>query len=153
MRLSTKGRYSARTMLDLALHFGEGPVLVKDISERQRISRGYLQQLFIPLRSAGLVKSTRGASGGFTLARPPSEIWLTEIMQVTEGSTAPVPCVDEPGLCTQSNECTTREVWVEMKRACDSLLDSITLQDLVDRHRKRCAGYSEELESERRIGF
>ena len=144
MRLSTKGRYSARAMLDLALHFGEGPVLVKDISERQGISRGYLEQLFIPLRSAGLVRSTRGASGGFTLARPPSEIWLTEIMQVTEGSTAPVPCVDEPGLCTQSNECTTREVWVEMKRACDSLLDSITLQDLVDRHRKRCAEYAEE---------
>ena len=138
MRLSTKGRYSARAMLDLALHFGEGPVLVKDISERQGISRGYLEQLFIPLRSAGLVRSTRGASGGFTLARPPSEIWLTEIMEVAEGSTAPVPCVDEPGLCTQSNECTTREVWVEMKRACDSLLDSITLQDLVDRHRKRC---------------
>ena len=137
MRLSTKGRYSARAMLDLALHFGEGPVLVKDISERQSISRGYLEQLFIPLRSAGLVASTRGASGGFTLARPPSEIWLTEIMQVTEGSTAPVPCVDDPGLCTQSNECITREVWVEMKRACDSLLDSITLQDLVDRHRKR----------------
>ena len=144
MRLSTKGRYSARAMLDLALHFGEGPVLVKDISERQRISRGYLEQLFIPLRSAGLVKSTRGASGGFTLARPPSEIWLTEIMQVTEGSTAPVPCVDEPELCTQSNECTTREVWVEMKRACDSLLDSIALQDLVDRHRKRCTEYAEE---------
>ena len=144
MRLSTKGRYSARAMLDLALHFGEGPVLVKDISERQRISRGYLEQLFIPLRSAGLVKSTRGASGGFTLARPSSEIWLTEIMQVTEGSTAPVPCVDEPGLCTQSNECTTREVWVEMKRACDSLLGSITLQDLVDRHRKRCTEYEEE---------
>ena len=131
-------------MLDLALHFGEGPILVKDISERQRISRGYLEQLFIPLRSAGLVKSTRGASGGFTLARPPSEIWLTEIMQVTEGSTAPVPCVDEPELCTQSNECTTREVWVEMKRACDSLLDSITLQDLVERHRKRCTEYEEE---------
>lgn len=153
MRLSTKGRYSARTMLDLALHLGEGPVLVKDISERQSISRGYLEQLFIPLRSAGLVKSARGASGGFTLARPPSEIWLTEIMEVTEGSTAPVPCVDEPGFCTQSNECTTREVWVEMKRACDSLLDSITLQDLVDRHRKRCTEYAEEQKSERRIGF
>ena len=144
MRLSTKGRYSLRTMLDLALHFGDGPVLVKDISKRQRISRGYLQQLFIPLRSAGLVKSTRGASGGFTLARPPSEIRLTEIMEVAEGSTTPVPCVDEPGLCTKSNECTTREVWVEMKRACDNLLDSITLQDLVERHRKRYTEYAEE---------
>ena len=136
MKLSTKVRYSVRALLDLALCSGDGPVLVKDISKRQEISRGYLEQLFIPLRSAGLVKSTRGASGGFTLARPPSEIRLTEIMEVTEGSTAPVPCVDEPGLCTQSNECTTRAVWVEMKRACDSLLDSITLQDLADRHRK-----------------
>jgi Rrf2 family cysteine metabolism transcriptional repressor len=136
MRLSTKGRYSLRTMLDLALHFGDGPVLVKDISKRQRISRGYLQQLLIPLKSAGLVKSIRGASGGFTLARPPSEIRLSEIMQVAEGSTAPVPCVNEPGFCTQSSECTTREVWVEMKRACDSLLDSITLQDMAHRHRK-----------------
>ena len=136
MKLSTRGRYSLRTMLDLALHFGDGPVLVKDISKRQKISRGYLQQLFIPLRSAGLVNSTRGASGGFTLARPPSEIRLAEIMQVTEGSTAPVPCVDEPEFCAQSSECTTREVWVEMKRAYDSLLDSITLQDLAHRHRK-----------------
>jgi Rrf2 family cysteine metabolism transcriptional repressor len=153
MKLSTKGRYSVRALLDLALCFGEGPVLVKDISKRQGISRGYLEQLFIPLRSAGLVKSTRGASGGFTLARPPSEIRLTEIMEATEGSTAPVPCVDEPGFCTQSNQCTTRGVWVEMKRACESLLDSITLQDLVDRHRKNSTEYEEEKESEGRIGF
>ena len=139
MKLSTKGRYSTRAMLDLALQFGKGPVLIRDISKRQRISKGYLEQLFIPLRSAGLVRGIRGASGGFTLARPPAEIRLSDIMQATEGSTAPAVCVDEGNLCAQSSQCVTRDVWSEIKRACDKVLESMTLQDLVERHRKKCA--------------
>jgi Rrf2 family cysteine metabolism transcriptional repressor len=143
MKLSTKGRYSARAMLDLALHFGEGPVLVKDISTRQGISKGYLEQLFIPLRSAGLVKSTRGASGGFTLSRSPAEIRLSEIIKATEGSTAPAACVDEGNLCKQSEQCITRDVWLRIKRACDEVLDSMSLQDLVDRHGEKCSNFTE----------
>lgn len=139
MRLSTKGSYSARAMVDLALHGGERPVLIKNISERQKISKGYLEQLFIPLRAAGLVRGIRGAGGGFSLARPPSEIKLSEIIQATEGSTAPVACVDDRRLCQQSDICMIRDVWVEMKRACDDVLESFTLQDLVERKRVKDA--------------
>jgi Rrf2 family cysteine metabolism transcriptional repressor len=128
-----------RAMLDLALNFGEDPVLIKDISFRQGISRGYLEQLFIPLREAGLVQGIRGARGGFILSRLPMEIRLSEIIQATEGSIAPLACVDEPRLCPKSGECITRDVWVEMKRACDHVLESLTLQDLIERSRKKTA--------------
>jgi len=139
MKISTRGRYSTRAMLDLALHFGKGPVLIRDISKRQRISKGYLEQLFIPLRSAGLVRGLRGASGGFTLARPPTEIRLSEIIRATEGSSAPAVCVDEGNPCAQSRECVTRDVWSEIKRACDNVLESKTLQDLVEKQRAKSA--------------
>ena len=129
-----------RAMLDLALNFGRDPVLTKDISARQGISKGYLEQLFIPLRVAGLVRGIRGARGGFTLSRPPKEISLSEIIQATEGSTAPVACVDEPRLCRKSGECITRDVWIEMKRACDNVLEAFTLQDLIERSRKKPTG-------------
>jgi len=144
MKISTRGRYSTRAMIDLALHFGKGPVLLADISRRQRISKGYLEQLFIPLRSAGLVRGIRGASGGFTLARPPAEIRLSEIIHSTEGSTAPAVCVEEGNLCVQSSECITRDLWAELKRACDKVLESKTLQDLVEKHRAKSAESNKE---------
>jgi len=137
VKLSTKGSYSVRAMLDLALNFGGDPVLIKDISSRQEISKGYLEQLFIPLRVAGLVRGIRGSRGGFMLSRPPKEIRLSEIIQATEGSIAPVACVDEPRLCRKSGECITRDVWVEMKSACDHVLEALTLQDLIDLGRKK----------------
>ena len=137
MKLSAKGRYSTRAMLDLALHFDEGPILIKDISQRQQISERYLEQLFIPLRIAGLVRGIRGARGGFTLAKPPAEISLSEIIKVTEGLTAPAECIDEPRLCSQGGVCVTRNVWAEMKRAINKVLESTTLQDLVEQQRER----------------
>lgn len=137
MKLSTKGRYSTRAMFDLALHFNEGPILIKDIAQRQGISERYLEQLFIPLRIAGLVLGIRGARGGFTLSKSPSEIRLSEIIQATEGSTAPVECVDQPWLCPQSGVCVTWKIWAEMKKASDKILESITLQDLVKQERRR----------------
>ena len=134
MKLSTKGRYATRAMLDLALHLGEGPVLVKDIARRQDVSDRYLEQILIPLKTGGLVRVTRGARGGFTLAKPPSEIKLLEIIRLVEGPTTPVDCVNDSSTCARSNECVTRTVWVELKRAIDNVLGSTTLQDLVDRH-------------------
>ena len=134
MKLSTKGRYATRAMLDLAVHFGQGPIPIKDISVRQQISARYLEQLFIRLRKAGLVRSFRGLRGGFTLAKPPSEIPLSEIIQVAEGSVAPVRCVDDPKLCRQSDVCITRSIWAEIGRATNKVLESITLQDLVLGH-------------------
>ena len=136
MRLSTKGRYATRAMLDLAIHSGEGPVLIRDISKRQTISRQYLEQLFIPLRAAGLVRATRGARGGFTLAKLPSQIKLSEIIQVMEGPSSPVECVDDTRICSRSDLCVTREIWAKMKEAIDKVLEFTTLQDLVERQKE-----------------
>ncbi len=132
MRISTKGRYGIRAMLDLALHYGEGSVLVKDIARRQQISGPYLEHLLISLKVAGMVRSTRGTRGGFTLAKPSSQIRLSEIIQVMEGSMAPAECVDDPEVCSHVDLCVTHDVWVELKRAVSGVLGSITLQDLVE---------------------
>ncbi|MBT9159007.1 MAG: RrF2 family transcriptional regulator [Dehalococcoidia bacterium] len=137
MRLSTKAQYGTRAMLDLAIRSGEGPVLVKDIARRQGFSARYLEQLLLPLKAAGLVRATRGARGGFSLARAPSEINLGEIVQIMEGSIAPVECVDDAGACSRADLCITREVWGELKKAMNGVLESTTLQDLVERQKRK----------------
>ncbi len=149
MRLSSKGRYSSRAMLDLAFRFRQGLVQVKDISSRQQISEQYLEQLFIPLRRAGLVKGIRGAGGGFTLAKPPAEIRLDEIIRVAEGSVSPARCVDEPELCPQSEACLTRKIWAEIGRATSQVLEAITLQDLVEQQEEREAANKRVVTNER----
>lgn len=136
MKLSARGRHSMEAMFDLAIHFGEGPILIRDVAMRRRISEQYLAQLFIPLRIAGLVRSVRGANGGFVLAKEPVEIRLSQIVKATEGSTAPAECVDDPRVCWKGEHCVTRDIWTEIKRATDSILDSITLSDMVERWRK-----------------
>lgn len=133
VKLSTRGRYAVRAMLDLALQSGDGPTLIKDISERQQISRLYLEQLFTRLKAAGLVRSVRGPRGGFMLTRPPREIRCSDIVQVMEGSTAPVECVDDARLCSRADSCVTRQVWTEVKEAIDRVLTATTLEDLVER--------------------
>lgn len=137
MKLSTKGRYGTRAMLDLALHYGEGPILLKDIARRQQISERYLEQIIIPLKTAGLVTSARGAHGGFALAKPPPEIRLSELIKVVEGSIAPVDCVDDPKVCLRADLCVTRDIWTEMKKAMSGILESTTLQDLVQRQMEK----------------
>jgi len=137
MKLSTKGRYAARAMLDLAFHYGEGPILLKDIARRQQISERYLEHLITPIKAAGLVTSMRGARGGFTLAKPPSQIRLSEIIQILEGSIAPVQCVDDPNICSRADLCVTRDIWTEMQKAMSGILESTTLQDLVRRQRDK----------------
>ncbi len=137
MKLSTKGRYGVRALLDLALHQDEGLVPLKDIARRQEVSLPYLEHLITPLIAAGLVKSTRGARGGVLLLKPPSEIKLGEVVQLLEGSITPVYCVNNPALCHRSTFCVTRDVWVEMKEAISQVLDSTTLQDLVERQKKK----------------
>jgi Rrf2 family protein len=123
-------------MFDLAIHYGEGPILIRDVAMRRRISEQYLAQLFIPLRIAGLVRSIRGANGGFVLAKQPVEIRLSEIVKATEGSTAPSECVDDPRVCWKGGQCVTRDVWAEIKKATDNILDAITLNDMVERWRR-----------------
>jgi len=135
MKLSTRTRYGTRALLDLALHAGEGLVLLKDIARRQEVSLPYLEHLITPLIAAGLVKSTRGARGGVLLLKPPSEIKLSEVVQLLEGSIAPVDCVNDSKVCHRSASCVTRDIWSEMKRAMSQVLDSTTLQDLVERQK------------------
>lgn len=137
MKLSTKGRYGVRAMLDLAQHYGEGLILLKDVARRQEVSERYLEHLFLALKAAGLVKSVRGARGGFMLARPPAETKLVDIVNVCEGQLCVVECVIEPDLCTRSPRCAARDLWMELKMAMEGVLSSLTLQDLVERqHRK-----------------
>ncbi len=136
MKLSTRGRYATRAMCDLAMHFGEGPIMVKDISKRQYISERYLEQILTPLKLAGLVRATRGSRGGFALARPPSAITLLDIIYTVEGSTAPVECVDDAQVCPLSNSCAGREVWSEIKRVTDKVLESTTLQHLLEKQKR-----------------
>lgn len=122
-----------RALVDLAAHYGEHPQLIKEIARRQGISQHYLEQIIIVLKSAGLVKSLRGAKGGIILAKAPSQIRLSEVMKVLEGSTAPVECVDDALVCSRSSYCVMRDIWIEMKGAVDGVLESKTLQEMVDR--------------------
>ena len=135
MKLSTKGRYGTRALLELALRQGKGPVLLKDIAQRQQISLPYLEHLITPLIAAGIVRSTRGARGGVLLARPSEEIRLSEVIQLLEGSIAPAECVNNPEVCMRSEFCVTRDVWGELKKAMNGILESTTLQDLAERQK------------------
>jgi len=136
MKLSTKGRYGSRLMLDLALHNNNGHVLLKDIAKRQEISEKYLGQLIRPLIAAGLVKSTRGAHGGYHLAKSPKLITLKDIIQTLEGSMAIVGCIDAPKECARMKSCLTREIWKEITDKVTEILENITLEDMVYRHNK-----------------
>ena len=137
MKLSTRGRYGTRALLDLALHQGEGPVLLKDIAQRQQISLRYLEHLITPLLAAGIIRSTRGARGGVWLAKSPQEIKLSEVIRLLEGSIAPAECVNDPMTCPRSDLCVTRDIWAELKKAMNGVLESVTLQDLVERQKRK----------------
>ncbi len=137
MKLSTRGQYGTRALLELALHPGEGPVLLRDIAQRQQISLQYLDHLISPLIAGGIVRSTRGARGGVSLARAPEEIRLSEVVRLLEGSVAPVECVDNPEACNRSELCVTRDIWGELKQAIDGVLESTTLKDLVERQKRK----------------
>ncbi len=137
MKLSTRARYGTRALLDLAIHREEGPVQLKNIAERQHISPLYLEQLISPLLAAGIIRSTRGAKGGIWLARHPREVKLNEVVQILEGSISPVECINDPDICPHYDDCTTREVWEEMGKAMKGVLESTTLQDLVEREKKK----------------
>lgn len=137
MKISTRGRYSTRMMLEFGIRYGKGPTLLKEVSNCQDISLKYLSQLIIPLKVAGLIRGTRGAHGGYHLTRSPEDIKLSEILTAVEGSLAPVECVDNPDICNRYNICVTQEIWAEIGKKCQETLDSYTLQDLVDRHHRK----------------
>ena len=137
MKLSTKGRYGTRALLELALRQDEEPILLKDIAQRQQISLQYLEHLVAPLITGGIIRSTRGAKGGVSLVKPPEQVKLSEVIQLLEGSLAPADCVNNPEVCNRSELCVTRDIWGELKKAMDGILESTTLQDLVERHQRK----------------
>ncbi|MFB0516820.1 MAG: Rrf2 family transcriptional regulator [Candidatus Neomarinimicrobiota bacterium] len=137
MKLSTKGRYATRALLDIALHQQDRPVQLKDIAQRQQISLLYLEHLITPLIAGGILLSTRGAKGGVSLVKPPEDIRLSEVIKLVEGSIAPVDCIDNPGICNRSSACATRDIWGELKKAMEGVLQSTTLQDLVERQKRK----------------
>ena len=137
MRISTKGRYSLRFILDLALQPKDKPVILKDVSKRQSISLKYLEQIVPALTGAGYVRSVRGPKGGYYLNRDPQEITVGMILRTTEESLAPVDCVDPnlEGVGTDNENESTLYVWKELYDAICGVVDHITLQDLIDRER------------------
>lgn len=132
MTISTKGRYALRIMLDLAGHIGE-TVKLKDIAARQEISGKYMEQIIAVLNKAGYVRSTRGAQGGYQLVKAPRDYTVGMILRLTEGSLAPVECLAEHALpCEREGKCATVEVYRRIYEAVNNVIDTITLQDLID---------------------
>ena len=130
MKLSTRVRYGVRLMVSLAEHFGQGPVFLKDLASEQDISEKYLSLIVIPLRSAGLLLSARGANGGYTLARDPANITLKEIVDILEGETCLVDCVREPSSCNRTAFCSTRDIWQRVGEKISEALSEVTLNQL-----------------------
>ncbi len=139
MKLSTRTRYGIRAVIELAQHEEKRPLQLKAIAERQDISVKYLEQLMSMLRSSGLLRSIRGAKGGYILARPPEQINLSEIFRCLEGPVTTAECTENGDYCERSADCVAREVWIEVEAAIQKILRSITLADLVKRAKKHAA--------------
>ncbi len=130
LQLSTKVRYAARAMIELAVHYKGEPVQLNEIACSQNISVKYLEQIMGPLRAKGIVRTQKGSKGGYHLAVDPEVITLYDIVESIEGSMAPVSCVDDISACERHNTCVTRQVWVRMKDVVSEELKSKTLADL-----------------------
>jgi len=138
MKISTKGRYAIRLMLELAMHENDGYVSIKSIAARQGISEKYLEQIIQLLSKNGLVESTRGAQGGYKLTKKPSQYTVGEILRVTEGSLAPVSCLaDDEHPCEHCDDCVTIEIWQNVLDAINEVVDGITLQYLVEKQKTK----------------
>lgn len=137
MKISTKGRYAIRLMLDLAMHEEDGYISIKTISQRQGISEKYLEQIIKMLSKSKLVESTRGAQGGYKLIKKPDQYTVGEILRVTEGSLAPVECLNEDNTCENCQNCVTIEIWQNVLDAINEVVDNITLDYLVKKQKNK----------------
>ena len=134
MKISTKGRYALRLLYDLAVHQEEGYVSLKDIADRQSISKKYLEQIVPLLNKTGLLRTNRGNRGGYMLAGKAEEITVGDVLRATEGSLAPVACLEfEPNECVRASECSTLFVWEGLYKTITDYLDSITLKTIIDK--------------------
>lgn len=140
MRISTKGRYALRMLIDLAQHRDEGYIALKDVAQRQDISKKYLEQIVPALSKSDILQANRGSRGGYKLAKAPDRCSVGEILRLTEGSLSPVDCLGNDSVgCERSTECATLPVWQGLYRVINEYLDGITLQDILDQQRERCA--------------
>lgn len=133
MKLSTRTRYGIRAMIELAQRRENGPLQLKAIARRQDISVKYLEQLMTVLKSGGFVRSLRGSKGGYLLGKAPSQIRLSDVFRCLEGPLATAECVEDEDYCSRAADCAARELWVKVERAIEGVLESVTVQDLVDR--------------------
>ena len=137
MKISTKGRYALRMLIDLAEHDNDGFIALKDIAERQSVSKKYLEQIVPILNKSNILKTNRGFQGGYKLAQAPNKYTIGMILRLTEGSLAPVACLDQtPNQCERSRECVTLPIWQGLNKAINDYLDNITLQDVLDQQRE-----------------
>jgi len=132
MKLSTRSRYGTRMMLDLAQHYDEGPVQIRNVSKRENISVKYLEQIIIPLKKANFIKSVRGPKGGHMLAKPPKAITVGEIVRVLEGGINLSSCIENPEVCDRTSDCLTRDLWEETTKAMYEKLNSATLSKMIN---------------------
>lgn len=138
MKISTKGRYAVRLMLDLGLHHTGNPVSLKEVAARQGISDKYLEQIISGLNKAGYVRSIRGAQGGYVLTKEPEEYTVGMILRLTEGDLAPVFCVgEEAAFCEKKEDCVTARIWEKIYEAVSEVVDGITLADLITWQKER----------------
>ncbi len=133
MKISTKGRYALRLLIDLAEHRADGYVALKDVARRQDISKKYLEQIVSVLNKPGILKTNRGYQGGYQLAKEPDKYTVGDILRITEGGLAPVTCLEQDeNLCERSGFCTTLFIWEGLYKVVNEYLDSITLQDVLN---------------------
>jgi Rrf2 family protein len=132
MKLSTRSRYSVRALVELAIEYENGPLQIKIIAEREKISNKYLEQLVAILKTAGLVTSVRGPKGGYVLAKPPAEIKLLDVFMLLEGKITAFDCLVDKSYCTRCGDCLTKKVWLKMQEAIEGVLSSVTLKEMAD---------------------
>lgn len=139
IRVSTKGRYGTRLMVNLARHYNSGrkAIILKSVAAEEEISIRYLEQIIIPLKIYKLVKSIRGAGGGYILARKPSEITICQILEALEGSCGLVDCVDDTDFCDRVPSCAAYEIWSEASHLLKNYFQSVTLQSVLDIHERK----------------
>jgi Rrf2 family protein len=137
MKISTKTRYGTRAMVDIGEHYGEGPVSLRELAERQGVSMKYMEQIVPSLKAAGLIKSARGSQGGYVLAKEPHEISLHDIVHSLVGPWSLVDCLEGESVCDRTQECVTYEIWQDIQRAIYKILDATRLDEMIARHKKK----------------
>lgn len=137
MKLSTKGKYGLKAIFELSLHVNEGPMPLNMIASKQKIPEQYLEQIFSTLKKSNLITSVRGAQGGYLLNKEPNDITVGDVLTILEGPVSLSQCLIDESSCENSNDCSTKLVWEKLKIGIEDVLNSITLQDMIDDYNKK----------------